>query len=203
MKWFDYTLIGISLVISVVAISFHIAQFTIDNTSIILVFVGILATFVVISNYAQVMSVKNEFTAQVKENKNDIDGLYKKNEKQMFKFLSYININLADTFSRKDMWEPRMVIKHLILAIDAAKKSEDKEAINNVLREISSYHSTNLFKNKDISLSLFNNFIDNLQSISNNDYLVDKIKEQFESDSEEKSTGRYYSPLEIEHLNPN
>ena len=50
----NYWLLIISIVLIVVSISLNISTTVITDASIVLVFVGILATFVVVSNYAQV-----------------------------------------------------------------------------------------------------------------------------------------------------
>jgi len=55
-------------------------SFTISNESIVLTFVGILAAFVVISNYAQVKGVENNFNkniSKIENLANDVDEIKK------------------------------------------------------------------------------------------------------------------------------
>jgi methyl-accepting chemotaxis protein len=57
---------GLSVVYFVLAVLLnHFFDFGISPDSIVLVFVGILATFIVVSNYMQVQDIKKEFTNEV------------------------------------------------------------------------------------------------------------------------------------------
>jgi hypothetical protein len=62
----QYIPLGLIIILLGIDICMHISDTVIKDDHIILVFVGILATFVVISNYAQVKDVKYEFSKQIK-----------------------------------------------------------------------------------------------------------------------------------------
>ena len=67
--WFS----GISLFISIVALcgAYVSKNMVVEDESIVLIFVGILATFVVVGNYAQVKSIEQDFSEKVGELKFD------------------------------------------------------------------------------------------------------------------------------------
>jgi hypothetical protein len=60
-----------------VDIALHISREVVTDDHIILIFVGILATFTVLSNFAQVMEVKSEFKKKTNDMKADIQTLSK------------------------------------------------------------------------------------------------------------------------------
>jgi hypothetical protein len=73
-----YTLLACILIVFLgVDISMHISNSIIDNQNIVLTFVGILATFVVVSNYMQVKEIENKFNTTVEAAK---EGLQKQFE---------------------------------------------------------------------------------------------------------------------------
>jgi len=158
----------------------------IDEKGIILSLVGILATFVVVSNYMQLKEIKSEFSLQINEIERKI---FIKNQKEMHKFLSLSNVNIADSLSSTFGWSVNNVIKHMGLAILEAKKSEDEKTINDVLIEAERYYNRELFRHKkDINESVFNDFINGLKSISQNYDLVNKIEKQYLSVETDNST---------------
>jgi hypothetical protein len=62
-----------------------------NSATIVLAFVGIAATFVVVSNYAQVKEVKDEFEKKTKEIKVELENDTKKNEDRMTNIIDGIN----------------------------------------------------------------------------------------------------------------
>jgi len=72
-KWFYVKLLSVMLGGSIVFWGLAICSFKffsfgiIDPQGIVLVFVGILATFVVVSNYAQVLTIKQDFESKITE----------------------------------------------------------------------------------------------------------------------------------------
>jgi hypothetical protein len=58
-------------------IALHISREVITDGHIILVFAGIIATFIVFSNFAQVIEVKNEFNKKATDMKADIQAILK------------------------------------------------------------------------------------------------------------------------------
>jgi hypothetical protein len=82
-----------------------ICNFGISDDSIVLIFVGIAATFVVVSNYAQVIEVKNEFKNKVYEFERRINDIEEKFDKQQKEILK--KIELMDGFIDIKKWDSR------------------------------------------------------------------------------------------------
>lgn len=72
---------------------FHISYVCITEESIVLSFVGILATFIVVSNYAQVKSIEESTRNEIEKFKKEISELTIR-QKQEFYDLSYENIKI-------------------------------------------------------------------------------------------------------------
>ena len=70
---FFYFISGFSLLISIIALCgvFVFKGVVVEKESIVLVFVGILATFIVVGNYAQVKSIEQDFSQKVGELKHE------------------------------------------------------------------------------------------------------------------------------------
>jgi len=68
----NYWLLGLVLVLFTIDIAIKISSSIITNESIVIIFIGILATFVVISNYAQTKAIKDDLENKIKEIKEDI-----------------------------------------------------------------------------------------------------------------------------------
>lgn len=102
VKWLgNYWVSGAALIMLGFSIAINFGNFSSNDTSIILTFVGILATFIVVGNYAQVMAIKGEFkdettklnsilkeieTSQIETKKNLIEskGLHHYNKAMSF-----------------------------------------------------------------------------------------------------------------------
>jgi hypothetical protein len=71
-----YWLLGSSIILSIIAIcsAFVHKDTIVTNESIVLVFVGILATFIVVSNYLQVRDIKEDFQFRVNELNDSFDN---------------------------------------------------------------------------------------------------------------------------------
>jgi hypothetical protein len=115
---FKYWLILIIIVLLGIDICFHISPCTITDTSIVLTFIGILATFVVISNYAQVLSIEKKFNDEVKqiklENKTNLEAM----QKEKYKLEGLIYMQKADSI--KTMFNMRL--HYYIIALKWFKK---------------------------------------------------------------------------------
>lgn len=72
IKTGKYWLLGISLLLLGSSLFLNISNTVITNESIVLVFVGILATFIVVGNYAQVIEIRNNTKKQIEEIENSI-----------------------------------------------------------------------------------------------------------------------------------
>lgn len=78
-KCVEYSLIGISIVSSGIAICCYISDTVVtNNESVVLIFVGILVTIIVLGNVAQVNAIKKEMEKEiqkVKERQDMIDEI--------------------------------------------------------------------------------------------------------------------------------
>lgn len=63
----NFFLFGISIILLGATLFLNISHTVITNESIVLVFVGILATFIVVGNYAQVTDIRNSTNNQIIE----------------------------------------------------------------------------------------------------------------------------------------
>lgn len=62
-----YILFSISIILIFISITLNISQIVVTNESIVLVFIGILATFIVVSNYSQVSDVKTNVENKIEK----------------------------------------------------------------------------------------------------------------------------------------
>jgi len=63
----NFGLFGISLILLGASLFLNVSHTVITNESIVLVFVGIIATFIVVGNYAQVTEIRNNTHSQIKD----------------------------------------------------------------------------------------------------------------------------------------
>ena len=63
----NFLLFGISIILLGASLFLNISHTVITNESIVLVFVGILATFIVVGNYAQVIDIRNSTNTQIND----------------------------------------------------------------------------------------------------------------------------------------
>jgi hypothetical protein len=61
----NFWLFGISLILLGISIFLNISQTVITNESVVLTFIGILATFIVVGNYTQVTDIRNNTNKQI------------------------------------------------------------------------------------------------------------------------------------------
>lgn len=72
--------VGFSLFISLISISLNINNLVICNETIVLTFIGIIATFIVIGNYSQVAEIRNNTKSQMEYLDNKIQMKIKEYE---------------------------------------------------------------------------------------------------------------------------
>lgn len=66
IKWLgNYWISGTALIMLGFSIALNFGNFSPNDTGIILTFVGIIATFIVVGNYAQVTTIKNDFKESI------------------------------------------------------------------------------------------------------------------------------------------
>jgi hypothetical protein len=136
-KWFyeqlsKYFLLGIIMILLGTIIFCLIPKIDITNNyvSAIFGFVGILATFVVVSNYAQVKDVKDEFDRQVKDIEGKfeekIEKLEKNNDEKIKQSLNdslfIMKLEFFYYFMKRSPYDPSEAINYLS---DTAKHMKD------------------------------------------------------------------------------
>lgn len=133
------------------------------STTVILTFVGILATFVVVSNYAQVKDVKEEVKTQITEIK---DGFEKRINIEMYDYDNVLNGTVHVLLGRIafNKGTPDDMILSFFYYVDALEyldKSNNKKAIGGVflgIKDISdsdkatNIRTTTFYKDKAVSL---------------------------------------------------
>lgn len=68
IKWLgNYWISGAALIMLGFSIALNFGNFSPNDTGIILTFVGIIATLIVVGNYAQVMAIRSDFESKIKE----------------------------------------------------------------------------------------------------------------------------------------
>ncbi|MDR1983824.1 MAG: hypothetical protein LBQ28_03255 [Prevotellaceae bacterium] len=80
IKWLsNYWLLGITIILLSINICFSVGHSVIiDDKNIVLVFVGILATFIVVSNYAQVKHIEDRTNNEIEKIKKEIKDEFNK-----------------------------------------------------------------------------------------------------------------------------
>lgn len=66
-KNYIYSLFGISIILIFISITLNISQSIVTDESIVLLFIGILATFIVVSNYSQVSDIKSNIDNKIEK----------------------------------------------------------------------------------------------------------------------------------------
>ncbi|MDR2809649.1 MAG: hypothetical protein LBB84_03710 [Tannerellaceae bacterium] len=156
-KCISYWLFGILIILLGIDIALRISCEVITSDHIILVFIGILATFIVVSNYAQVKDIKESTNTEIREIKDAIytkinteinnhekriDALFKEskidlkkfiqNESRRTKCLLYMQLSFA--YSSGHVRNPDLAVYLLAYAIQEYKRFENDD--NPVLKEI-------------------------------------------------------------------
>ncbi len=85
MRYSCYWILGFSILVNIISLAFHFLNRSIicSDQSIVLVFIGILATFIVIGNYAQVKNLENEFKKTINDIEKKYEQLYRATNTQI------------------------------------------------------------------------------------------------------------------------
>lgn len=67
----NYWMLSISIILILTSISLNISNATVSKESIVLTFIGVLATFIVIGNYAQVIEIQSQFEQKIAKIEHD------------------------------------------------------------------------------------------------------------------------------------
>lgn len=141
---FSLIFITISIIVLIYLNAFSIISFNLDSETLVLTFVGILATFIILNNHSQVDEVKDNFESKIKslnEVKDNFDGKIKSIDDVVTSILSSIDPKL-DNIARE-------IINNEFSTIDAfdIHKEEDKFYFGKIKVKITIEDSKVLCKN--------------------------------------------------------
>ncbi len=169
----NHWILCISIILLTISISLNISRITVSNESIVLTFIGILTTFVVVSNYAQVKDVQSQFEQKV------ID-INLANRAQIEKLESEFNDKSSELFERFEQHEKSINVIHSKILNDYFDNLVDSKEYTktfNLLRTI-------LFLEIKLKSNRVDNFIkimnENLNVIENStdDELEEYLKQE-------------------------
>jgi len=131
---------GFSFLLSIIAICcvFVSNRVVVENQSIILIFVGILATFIVVSNYIQVKEIERKFDREIKEIKDELTENFDK------KILEY-----TDTIKKIS---DDSKFYHIVIGVALQKSFESVKIFALFLNQISDINDKNYFSLKFVEL---------------------------------------------------
>ncbi|MDR0681791.1 MAG: hypothetical protein LBG15_08095 [Dysgonamonadaceae bacterium] len=132
---------------SIVALILSIAAIYMDSgliwnvesvsISIVLAFVGILATFIVIGNYAQVKDIEKKFDDKMVDNSTNFDKkvteLNITNSKKIIAAKCRIEMQLVSVYSRPYSYNPNAIIECLAYVIEDSGKISDESVISELI----------------------------------------------------------------------
>ncbi|NLE03667.1 MAG: hypothetical protein GX638_02545 [Crenarchaeota archaeon] len=78
----NYWLFGISLILLGASLILNISHTVICNESLVITFVGILATFIVVGNYAQTTNLETKTSKKIEEFDNQLVEIVKTTDKR-------------------------------------------------------------------------------------------------------------------------
>jgi hypothetical protein len=166
------------------------------STAIILTFVGVLATFVVIGNYAQVKDIKDEFRKQMdisskmeQELKKEIEiqveltkrNITDYNDKAIKNAISWLYLDSSLLSQMNFGWEPNVVIGYLTCSIRPVLESENDVLLNRLINIVERHAEDIRIFNKDSPGDLiYKQFIDDFKLLLNKDKRVYDILQKIE-----------------------
>jgi hypothetical protein len=158
-KKINFWLFGISILLLGISISLNISNTVITNESIVLIFIGVLATFIVVGNFAQVSEIRNTTDNKINglEQRTEthikvLKGLIdrsSKSEKETYYVLGEA-YRLYGIFAMdKELY--RTSTNYLILTISLYLKSKRDLNPDNILEQIVSNLETEKWNNENSS----------------------------------------------------
>lgn len=97
IKWLgNYWISGAAVIMLGFSIALNFGNFSSNDTGIILTFVGILATFIVVGNYAQVMAIRDDSKKAIEEMRADFDNRIKTANEKNDELTNTINNSISN-----------------------------------------------------------------------------------------------------------
>lgn len=178
---------GIVIILFVVLICTQIEYFQVDDNHVglVLAFVGILATFVVISNYSQLKTMEDKHSAMDDRFETAIKDISRveitiDNTVKELNSLSNMNFALSMATMFKEVKAYEAAIHWFFLSLESINELEDRNVLKSRNQRIilsSIYYIIQDFINAD-SEALEDSDIDNYMSIIQNVKISDKVEER-------------------------
>lgn len=135
---------------AVISIIFKCFDLRIEEAGIVLTFVGILATFIVVSNYAQVKSIEDKMESEITHLNEELEKLRRENV-ETERNLSRMRIDITELktqIEKGDIADVNIKVDAVLSAIDNFSKSEknnnniDIEHFKNIYKKVSERKSS-------------------------------------------------------------
>ena len=179
-----YWLFGISIIMLCISIFLNFGNIRIDDTSIVLAFVGILATFVVVSNYAQVKEMENrinkiesdneKMSKNCNINKKSIDEKsteLNELEGNMYQLYSCI-AQIYGIFDKKNNNNNDVVLKYIFMSLKYFDRNQNKKEVkNNIDFVLSIIDNCKLDDKQDVE-----NYIEIMNELKTINYFIEDVK---------------------------
>lgn len=105
------------LLIVAAVISSKCFDFYIDNKDVVLTFVGIIATFIVVTNYAQVIEIKHQFSERAKETEGNLKSSITESKGEFNKNINKIASSIKELDNEKGKQAKELYLKNLAFVI--------------------------------------------------------------------------------------
>jgi predicted RNase H-like nuclease (RuvC/YqgF family) len=127
LKMLGYISAGAIVFFAVAVLAKEFFCFYITGDSIVMTLIGILATFVVVNNYAQVTEIKSEFAGIEQRVKQQAEEKVEKLEKDLSKYIDRSNGNFMEEWRKDDYLLERIVRLEKLLKDKPEQTINDKE----------------------------------------------------------------------------
>lgn len=156
-KAINYWIFGISIILLGASLFVNISNVVINNQSIVLIFIGILATFIVVSNYAQVSEIKNSTDKKVQDLETET--------KDQIKQLNILFKNVEETKEKLTKTEKNTYLAtaeaYRLYAIYTYDKKQFRNSTGHLIGAMSYYFKTG--EKYGLEDNLLDNIISNLE----------------------------------------
>ncbi|MDR1542866.1 MAG: hypothetical protein LBS50_00355 [Prevotellaceae bacterium] len=128
----NFWVVFILICLLVIDIAFHISHSVFDSQNLVLGFVGILATFIVVSNYMQVKEIEKVFDKKNIELQSKIDEKIRIIESETLKIQNEVWANLVESLLIQAISQPKMFCNPnaYLVGIDALIIAMEHHTIN-------------------------------------------------------------------------
>jgi flagellar basal body-associated protein FliL len=195
-KWFYVKILCVVILCAIVFWALAVCAYqwfgfnVIEAQDIVLTLVGILATFVVISNYAQVQTIKQDFEKNISDIERNCKKLIEENEQKLANEINEIEKRLKDklvlsnkidsympkfnayralidaVFMSVDLWKAKDVIKQYNFFKSSNKKEELKQLANTEGNDFLSLYKAYQFISKEYQRDIMSESVHRMPSLN-------------------------------------